>query len=506
MTRAELAYGAPGLVLAMVAMPVYLLLPPFYAERTTLGLSMIGLILVLTRLGDALIDPWIGRLVDATVGTPVETRVETSVGATGKVTAWLPPRTHLGWMLLAVPVMLLGLAMLFMPPQQGLATTDHDALKPWQTGWLVLALILTYAGFAVASIAHQAWGAALGVDAEQRARLAASREGAALAGVVMASVAGGALGPVWLAPIAAVTALLTLGWAWRQAPRLAMAAIASAADTLNNPGLNGDSPDRKASSTSTHAAARPPSPWRQAAFRRLYTVFVLNGIASALPATLVLFFMRDVIGLDDSQSAGLLALYFVAAACALPLWLRLAARYGQRSAWLTSMAMSIAAFVGCLMLQAGDVGPYAAIVLMTGLALGADLVLPQALLAGVIAAAAQGGSANEATEGTTGQAKEDASKPPRQHAPLRAEGRYVGLWQVATKANLALAAGLALPALAWLGYDPQAATSAASSRGLAALTWAYAGLPCLFKLLAALVLARSPMPEHVVTTTSPAPS
>jgi branched-subunit amino acid ABC-type transport system permease component len=64
------------------------------------------------------------------------------------------------------------------------------------------------------------------------------------------------------------------------------------------------------------------------------------------------------------------------------------------------------------------------------------------------------------------------------------EGAYFGWWNCATKLNLALAAGLALPALAALGYQP----GAQAPQALRALTWAYCLLPCGLKLAAAVLL------------------
>jgi hypothetical protein len=53
------------------------------------------------------------------------------------------------------------------------------------------------------------------------------------------------------------------------------------------------------------------------------------------------------------------------------------------------------------------------------------------------------------------------------------EGAYFGWWNFATKLNLALAAGLALPLLALLGYAPGTRTEA----GLQALAWRIACCP-----------------------------
>jgi Na+/melibiose symporter-like transporter len=60
---------------------------------------------------------------------------------------------------------------------------------------------------------------------------------------------------------------------------------------------------------------------------------------------------------------------------------------------------------------------------------------------------------------------------------LRA-GACFGWWNFVAKANLALAAGLALPLLAWLGYEP-GAQDADALRALAAV---YAFVPVLLKL------------------------
>jgi Na+/melibiose symporter-like transporter len=172
-----------------------------------------------------------------------------------------------------------------------------------------------------------------------------------------------------------------------------------------------------------------------------------------VPATLVLFFIRDRLELAQFEPWFLFA-YFAAGALSMPLWVRAVARYGLAQLWLAAMLLAIGAFIWAAALPAGSAWGYGAVCVASGLALGADLALPGAMLAGVIRRAGHG---------------------------EQAEGAYFGWWNFATKLNLALAAGLALPLLAAFGYSPGARDAGA----LNALALAYCLVPCILKLAAA---------------------
>ena len=402
--RQGLAYGLLGLPLAFVALPLYVLLPNHYAREFGMPLATLGGLLLAARLLDAVSDPLLGRFSDHLFG-----RSARAVLAAGAMSA---------------AVMAVGLAGLFFPPVR-----QPGALA----GWAFAALVVTYLAYSQLGIAHQSWGARLGGDELQRGRIVAWREGAALVGVVLASLLPALAGlPAMLGVFALA---LGLGWwAWSRAPRPAAGAALAGAPR--------------------GAVWRP---WQRPAFRRLLAVFVLNGIASAIPATLVLFFIQDRLQAPTAQEPLFLGTYFVCAALSIPLWLRAVARWGLARTWLAGMLLAIAAFSGTAGLGAGDGMWFVLVCALSGVALGTDLALPSALLAGVIAA-----------EGDAG----------------RHEGAYFGWWNLATKLNLALAAGLALPLLGALGYTP----GTRSEAGLATLSLAYAVLPCALKLLAAMAL------------------
>lgn len=405
--RQLFAYGLFGLPLSLLALPVYVQVPQLYAGTLGLSLTAVGSVLLAARLFDAFIDPVLGGWMDRTAQT----------------------RGHAGFVLMSLAPLAAGYLALFHPPAM-----PTDQLY----GWFGLSLVVVYVGFSMATIAHNSWGASLTQQRGERGRLTATREACALAGVVMAAALPMLIGMAGLSVVFIVLLLVTAAVLLRFAPR---AQIQTTEGT-------------------THSVLLP---LRERQFRWLLAVFAINGIAAAIPATLFMFFASD--GLQLSAYAGLfLVLYFVAAALALPAWAKLAGRVGEANAWLAGMLLAVMAFVWTAQLESGALLPFAVICTLSGMALGADLALPPALLAGVIGAAGHSG---------------------------QREGAYFGLWSWMTKLNLALAAGIALPLLDWLGYTP----GQASEEGLRALVIAYALLPCVLKVCAALLLWRSPLKQ-----------
>jgi Na+/melibiose symporter-like transporter len=397
-----------GYPLAFVALPLYVLLPNHYAVVLGAPLAGLGLVLLGTRALDAFMDPWIGRWCDRQFNR----------------SAWRV------WAMAAVSalVMWLGLWALLFPPEAVRAHGESAVL-----GWAAMGLFVTSTAFSVATVAHQSWGARLGGNEPQRTRVVAWREGLSLFGVVSASILPSVAGlPALMGVFGAALGIGLLAWRWANPPTATSLSAKS-------------------------AQAVAASPWQHRAFVRLLWVFVLNGTASAIPATLVLFFIQDRLGADAAWQGVFLLLYFLAAALSMPLWARAAERWGLVRSWLLGMGLSVAAFVWAVSLGTGDTWAFAAVCVGSGLALGADLSAPSALLNGVIDEVGERG---------------------------RSEGVFFGWWSLATKLNLALAAGLALPLLAWWGYTP----GATDPQALQTLTVAYSVLPCVLKLLAAALL------------------
>ncbi len=406
--REGVRYGLLGLPLAFVALPLYVVWPNHYARELGVPLAALGLVLLGARLFDAVLDPLIGRWCDRLFDR------------SPRLLQWVAA--------LAAVVLALGFAGLFFPPGR------LGGGAPALLAWALVLLLVTYTAYSVVAVAHQAWGARLGGTETQRSRVVAWREGWGLAGVILAAVLPSTLGLGATVGVFAL-ALAVGGWAWSRA-------LTPGAGARTDGGLTGM--------------------WRplaQPAFRRLLGIFLLNGIASAVPATLVLFFVQDRLQAPPGWEPAFLGTYFLCAALSLPLWLRVVARAGLARTWLLGMLLAMAVFVWAAGLGAGDLWVFVLVCALSGVALGTDLALPGALLAGLIGDLGERG---------------------------RSEGAYFGWWSLATKLNLALAAGLALPLLALFGYAP----GQRDPQALQALVIAYCVLPCVLKALAAAALYR----------------
>jgi Na+/melibiose symporter-like transporter len=335
--------------------------------------------------------------------------------------------------------LLLGLGMtgLFFPQAQGEAPL---------AAWMVAGLLFTCLAHSQLIIAHQAWGGRLGGDAVQRSRIVAWREGLGLVGVITASAIAVNGSPHNTLKVLALTLLFAWLALWH-APR-----PPAMARTL--------SPAGKAA-----GAVLLWQPLKERPFRRLLAVFLLNGIAGAIPAALMLFFAQDRLQAGPSQVALFLVLYFVSGALSMPLWVRVVPRLGLERTWRAGMLLAVVCFGWVAGLGSGQVAAFSIICVLSGAALGADLVVPGALLALLIE---------------------------RHGAQGVRDGAYLGWWNLATKLNLALAAGVTLPLLQWLGYEP----GSQDPHALRLLAWTYGLLPCVLKLGAAWLLHRLFIASH----------
>ena len=355
---------------------------------------------------------------------------------------WLSDRTpgRIGrrriWLVASVPIIALGVWQAFVPPQ--------DAGLWHMVVWLGVITI----GWTMAQTPYAAWGAEIAPTYDQRTRVTGWREAVVLfgtVGVTLTYVFGGAGGDGLAAVAVLVIVTLPLG-------------VGVAAGFVPDPPVT--EKDATVAPQTSPGLRRVGSILSNRSFRWLLGAWILNGLANGLPVTLFEFFSRDRLGMDAETFGLFVLLYFAAAVAGIPFWLWAARRFSKHRTWAVAMVYASAVFAGALALGTGDVAYFAIITLLTGLAFGADLALPPSMQADVI---------SEDTR-LTGQAR---------------AGIYFALWQVATKASIALSSGLALIALDASGFIAQSENTASA---LWTLTVLYAGVPIALKLAAAAMM------------------
>jgi len=308
--------------------------------------------------------------------------------------------------------------------------------------WFAITLTGVFSAFSFLTICFYAQGVAKADALPGRGHLALARwrETGALLGVCVASVAPVALGAMMGAPFTG----FAIGFAV-----LALASVFAMRRQWGNAGLP--------------ASTGFSTIMRDLLARRLLLIALLNAAPVAVSSTLFLFFVESVL-VAPGWEGPLLLLFFLSAAAAAPFWGILAERFGPKPVLLCAMVLAILAFGGALFLGPGDAVLFALVCFASGAALGADLTLLPAMFAARMAAI----------------------------APSAAEG--FGLWSFVSKFTLALAAVMLLPTLEGAGFDSAAAENPQAA--LDTLRWLYAGLPCVLKVLAIVLLASTLLGEE----------
>lgn len=391
------AYAAFGAVLSAAGLPIYIYAPKYYADSYGVSLTALGAILFGLRLFDVVQDPVLG---------------------------WVSERLTKGKaVIISAAAILLALSMLGL---FGVTPPINPAL------WFAITITGLFSAFSFLTINFYAQGV-VKAGASGQVRLAAWRETGALLGVCVAAVAPTVLMDLTGEPFkifaygfgaATITATLFM---WPEWTGRTTAEPANIRDIL-----------------------------RDQLTRRLLILALVNATPLAVSSTMFLFFVEtrlEAVGWEGP----LLVLFFLAAALSAPLWSALASRFGEKRVLLVAMILAVLSFGFAATLGAGDVTLFAAICVLSGATIGADLTLLPAMFARRMAQVSPNG------------------------------GQGFGLWSLVSKFTLAFAAVLLLPLLEWSGFNATHTTQPALA--LTTLTLLYAVLPSVLKVVAIALLA-----------------
>lgn len=407
--RNLLGYSVVAFPLAFAGIPLYLHAPDFYATQGGISLAIIGIILFVTRLFDAVQDPFIGYIGDRFRNLFVPLFICAAI------------------------IFCASFYALFHPPAEFISA------------WLLITLFCATTSFSVMTILLNAVGGLWSVDSQQRTRITVWREAFTLFGIAAASILPAILQHSF-EPRAAFH-LITLGL-------IGILVAATACFLMWF--------ERNKNSHYWHLkTATSPVNFKKffqipQSMRGFFIAYGISLFASTVPAVLVLFYIRDFLN-AEIHTGLFLGLYFLAGIFGMPLWLYLANRFGNAKSWLISMALAIITFAGAFLLKEGDITAYAIICAASGLAFGAELALPSALLGHLI------------------EKEKDTAHTASRFALLA----FLG------KAMLALSGAFVLPLLDYFSFKPGAANT---PQALTILAFLYTALPCLVKVAAYLML------------------
>ncbi len=340
LSRKTLAsYSAVSLPLAAMAMPMAVYLPPFYAEAHGMDLSTVGLVFTLARLWDVFTDPVMGMVID---------RFQTRWGR----------RKH--WVAIAIPILMLAVWMVFMP--------DGDSVSALYLGFWLLFL---YVGFTMLGIAHQSWGAELAVSYDDRSRLFGWREIFVLAGMILVLALPALV--EWMDAGGQVEKVASMGWFC-----LILFPVTVLPTLLFVPDRRSTSQDNLVWSEALRIIVTNRTLWRL-----LLVDFAVN-FGSTASGTLYLFLATYVFELPQYASAALLA-YFLASFAAMPLWLKIAYRFGKDTTIRIALVYGLIAKAALFVLaEPGNTALMWTYTILYGIAFGAGPTLLRSMMADII--------------------------------------------------------------------------------------------------------------------------
>jgi glycoside/pentoside/hexuronide:cation symporter, GPH family len=417
---ARAALAGLSLPMAMLTLPLVINVPEHFGNAIGLNLAVVGTIFMAVRIFDIVLDPILGAMMDAT-----KTRM-------GRFRPWL---------LAGIPVFVAGTAMLFMA---------KAGVGP---AYLVVGLVLAYAGWSILSLAQLSIAAGLVRGYADRARIYAWIQAAFLGGICL----------VMLLPLLmrarltdSASMLSAMGWLIIAAVVPAVLLVLALVPEKLVPAQR----HRLSLAGYLKLVVRP-------AVARLVIADILFGVGFGIASAVLVFFFLAVKGFDRSVLGVMLIAQMGSGLIAVPLMGALAARIGKHIvlALCGLGAMAICPFM-FLVPERGLVSA-ALVMAIWGIFYGGVTFVPRSMMA-------------------------DAGDELRLEGGADRTGVLYALLISSWKLGGALSVGIAFIALDMIGYVPKLGADN-SPQALLGVQLLFAGSPAILGLLGALACWRYPL-------------
>ena len=415
-------YGGTAFVLGMPTIPLLIHLPVIYAEVIGLGLTNTGIALFVARFLDVVSDPLVGLWSDR------------SEGRWGR----RKPLILLGGIVSAIATVYL------LNPDSGVG---HYYLTVWAS--------VLYFGWTLINIPYLAWGAELSQDYTGRTKITSVREAFMLTGILTAGAIPALAAANGFGERQAVS---LIGWVTIIIGAILFAFLLfGVQEPKRRPLHRREDPLRAIKGLSGN---RP--------FQFLLCGWFINGLANGIPAVLFILYMKHVLEANELERGLLTLTYFIAGVLGIPVWVWLSKRLAKQKTWSIAMTLACISFAFVPLLGSGDIIQFFFITIVTGITLGADLIIPPSMQADV-------------AEFEYFRSRHDRTS------------LLFACWSMATKFALALSVLIAFLLLEAFDFTPSLLDAKSNIVALAVI---YAALPIVFKLSSILIISLYPLTLH----------
>ncbi|MEQ8378997.1 MFS transporter [Parvibaculum sp.] len=427
-----IGYGQFVIPLAIIGLPIVIYIPAFYAGTLGLSLSAVGVILMIARLSDVVTDPLIGFLSDKT-------------------------NTRFGrrrpWIVAGAPLLAISSFMLFSP----VGEVSNFYLLFW--------ISAIYLAFTLIAIPYFAWGAEISSGYQERSRITGVREIFMQIGLLAAISIPLAYGIVNETGDNAASDRGAMSWLGMSTVILLPVGVIWLFSSLGEP--------KRPAVQSVPFGKGLKIVLQNGPFRILLIASIFGALSASVGTGVAILFYEHVAGLG-AEAPLLIFVMFVCAIIGAPFWVFLGGRVSKHRALGFAAAFNITAFafVPFIILWLKPAAPELVLPAMLGVAVvqgltgGAGSILGLSILADI------------------GDLDMLRSGEPR-------AAFLVSFLGMVRKIFEAIGIGLALPVLAWAGFDPKSEMH--GQGGLDALLVVYCIVPLVLSFLSMLVIWNYPV-------------
>lgn len=403
-------YAILAIPLAFVGLPIYINVSDFYVRNFEINMAFLALIILTVRLLDALQEPFLGLLSDYLIKKNI---------------------SHKKIIYVSASFLALSFFALFNPPN----LTNQSMILLW----LALSMLATYSFFNLTVVNFEALAVIIAKNSAQRIEVNSYKEFFGLIGILIAASSPTIIKILlkneennyfYLSLIFIFLLFFAIVFFFHKIPIEENKII-----------------------TKFNFKKILSEIFSNKIFVKFMGIFFINSLAVSLPASVITFYVNDVLKCPEKLGI-FLTIYFLSAAIFMIFWKKIAQKIGKINSWSISILGSILTFIFAYFVDSSNSDLFFLICFLSGVFLGADLMMPPAIISEII------------------------------HQKHDKISSYLALWNMINKAGLMCASFLSLMVLWFVSFDAKNV----NQDSLMAIPIIYAIIPCALKILVVLLL------------------